>query len=107
MTSVFVVDGLMFDQRVVLGALTGMVRVTTPNQLTCQRHKGVVLSKKAVACLSSASIWLPIVVLNARDRTKLSSHVARGTNLPFGKLSRDIGCRRSLSADNARKKAAS
>src|SRR6187397_2085462 len=88
LTSVFVVDGLMFDQRVVLGALTGMVRVTTPNQLTCQHHKGVVLSKKAVACLSSASIWLPIVVLNARDRTKLSSHVARGTNLPFGKLSR-------------------
>jgi hypothetical protein len=97
----------MFDQRVVLGALTGMVCVTTPNQLTCQHHKGVVLSKKAVACLSSASIWLPIVVLNARDRTKLSSHVARGTNLPFGKPSRDIGCRRSLIAGNARKKAAS
>jgi hypothetical protein len=39
--------------------------------------------------------------------TNLSRHVARGTNLPFGKPSRDIGCRRSLIAGNARKKAAS
>jgi len=49
---------------------------------------------------------LPLVLLNARDRTNLSRHVARGTNLQFGKPSRDIGCRRSLIAGNARKKAA-
>jgi hypothetical protein len=28
--------------------------------------------------------------------TNLSRHVARGTNLPFGKPLRDIGCRRTL-----------
>jgi hypothetical protein len=89
------------------GALTGMV-CDDPNQLTChgpQRRSP--FPQRPFACPSSASIWLPLVLHNARGRTNLSSHVARGTNLPFGRPSRDIGCRRSLIAGNARKKAAS
>ena len=79
-----------------------------PNQLTCNApQRRSPFPQRQFACPSSASTWLPLVLLNARDRTNLSRHVARGTNLPFGKPSRDIGCRRSLIADNAPKKAAS
>lgn len=79
-----------------------------PNQLTCHAtQRRLPFPQTQFACPSLASIWLPLVLLNARDRTNLSRHAARGTNLPFGKPSRDIGCRRSLIAGNARKKAAS
>ena len=79
-----------------------------PNQLTCNApQRRSPFPQRQFACPSSASTWLPLVLLNARDRTNLSSHLARGTNLLFGKPSRDIGCRRSLIAGNARKKAAS
>jgi hypothetical protein len=89
------------------GALTGMV-CDDPNQLTCHApQRRSPFPQRQFACPSSALIWLPLVVLNARDSTNLSRHVARGINLPFGKPLRDIGCRRSLIAGNARKKAAS
>src|SRR5262249_39371531 len=77
--------------------------MTDPNQLTYYApQRRLLFRKRQSACPSSASIWLPFVVLNARDRTNLRRHVARGTNLPFGKPSRDIGCCRSLIVGNAR-----
>ena len=98
----------MFDQRVALGGIKRDLCVRTPNQLTCHApQRRLSFRKRQFACPYSASIWLPLVVLDARDRTNLSSQFARGTNLPFGKRSRDIVCRRSLIAGNARKKAAS
>jgi hypothetical protein len=98
----------MFDQRVALEGIKRDLCVRTANQLTCHApQRRLPFRKRQFACPYSASIWLPLVVLDARDRTNLSSHVARGTNLPFGKRSRDIVCRRSLIAGNARKKAAS
>jgi len=103
----FASDRLMLDQRAVLGSINWMECDDPESANLPAPQRRLSFEKKAVACPSSASIWLPIVVLNARDRTNLSSHVARGTNLLFGKPSRDIGCRRSLIAGNARKKAAS